>query len=229
MSPEADGGTGHGAETSRPTRRVAGRRTQADRRARTRSALLEAAARGLSRHGYANLVLERVAAEAGYTRGALYHQFAGKEELALAVVRWVDETWAAEVGDQAAAEADPVAGLMLMARGHAVYCRRDVAGVIRVLAIEFAGRDHPVARELSRILGKLTGDVERRIAEGRRSGAIPPGPPAADTARACLGAMEGLVSHDLIGPPHDVELAERAVRGVLGLPPAGPRPSVTAR
>ena len=39
----------------------------------TRSALLESAARGLSRHGYDNLILEQVAREAGYTRGALYH------------------------------------------------------------------------------------------------------------------------------------------------------------
>ena len=65
------------------------RRTQAARRAATRAALLEAAARGLSRAGYGNLILEQVASEAGYTRGALYHQFAGKEELALAVVEWV--------------------------------------------------------------------------------------------------------------------------------------------
>jgi AcrR family transcriptional regulator len=54
---------------------AAPRPTQADRSARTRNALLESAARGLSRHGYGNLVLERVAREAGYTRGALYHQF----------------------------------------------------------------------------------------------------------------------------------------------------------
>ena len=62
--------------------------TQAERRARSRGALLEAAARGLSRYGYGNLKLEEVAREAGYTRGALYHQFSGKEDLALAVVRW---------------------------------------------------------------------------------------------------------------------------------------------
>ena len=47
------------------------RPTQADRRARSRAALLEATARGISRAGYANLVLADVAAEAGYTRGAL--------------------------------------------------------------------------------------------------------------------------------------------------------------
>src|SRR5436190_878300 len=62
------------------------RPTQAERSARTRSALLESAARGLSRYGYGNLVLEDVAREAGYTRGALYHQFRDKEDLALAVL-----------------------------------------------------------------------------------------------------------------------------------------------
>ena len=78
----------------KPTRAAAaGRRpdrgarpAQADRSARTRSALLESAARGLSRYGYGNLVLEDVAREAGYTRGALYHQFEDKQDLALSVV-----------------------------------------------------------------------------------------------------------------------------------------------
>ena len=78
--------------------RARSRSTQAERSARTRSALLESAARGLSRYGYGNLVLEQVAREAGYTRGALYHQFKDKEDLALAVVEWVDETWRREVG-----------------------------------------------------------------------------------------------------------------------------------
>src|SRR4051794_37989789 len=59
------------------------RSTQAERSARSRGALLEAAARGLSRYGYANLALEQVARDAGYTRGALYHQFKDKEDLAL--------------------------------------------------------------------------------------------------------------------------------------------------
>src|SRR6202142_745819 len=86
-----------------------GRLTQADRSARTRSALLESAARGLSRYGYGNLVLERVASEAGYTRGALYHQFKDKEDLVLAVIEWVHENWLCEVGEPAAQQSDPVA------------------------------------------------------------------------------------------------------------------------
>src|SRR3954453_12445794 len=105
------------------------RSTQAERRARTRSALLESAARGLSRYGYGNLVLEHVARDAGYTRGALYHQFIDKEDLARAVLEWVDESWQREVGALIDREPDPAAALLALARGHAVFCRRDVARV----------------------------------------------------------------------------------------------------
>ncbi|MFD3972724.1 TetR family transcriptional regulator [Streptomyces cyaneofuscatus] len=77
---------------------AAARRTQAERRAHSRDALLAAAARGLAHHGYAELSLTRVAAEAGYTRGALHHQFAGKEDAAPAVVGWVRQTWWEKVG-----------------------------------------------------------------------------------------------------------------------------------
>src|SRR2546425_8418286 len=87
------------------------RSTQVERSARSRSALLESAARGLSRYGYGNLVLEEVAREAGYTRGALYHQFKDKEDLALAVIEWVHENWMREVGGPAEQEPDPVAEL----------------------------------------------------------------------------------------------------------------------
>src|SRR6187397_2478904 len=126
------------------------RMSQAERRTRSRSALLESAARGLSRYGYGNLVLEQVARDAGYTRGALYHQFRDKEDLALAVIDWVDENWIREVGDPARREPDPVAELLALARGHAVFCRRDIARVVMALRVEFSGRDHPVAREIER-------------------------------------------------------------------------------
>lgn len=209
------------------------RRTQADRRARTRGALVEAAARGFSRYGYANVALERVASEAGYTRGALYHLFANKEDLALAVVKWVEETWNAEVGALAAEEVDPVDALMTIARGHAVYCRRDVADVMMTLRVEFTGQDHPVGRAITEIIDRLAADCAGLIAAGRSSGAIPPGPPLPEMASAYLGVLEA-VGIQLAGhAPHDVELAERAVRGVLGLPPTpastGPRSAGASR
>src|SRR3954454_10955955 len=123
------------------------RPTQAERSARSRGALLEAAARGLSRYGYGHLRLEEVAREAGYTRGALYHQFADKTDLALAVIDWINDNWTREVGEPAAAEADPLAELLAIARGHAVFCRRDIARVVMALRVEFSGHEHPVGLE----------------------------------------------------------------------------------
>ena len=127
-----------GAAAPAPVARAQSR--QAERSARTRSALLEAAARGLSRHGYGNLVLEQVAREAGYTRGALYHQFKDKEDLARAVLAWVDETWRREVGELVDRQTDPVSALIALARGHAVFCRRDVARFATALRLEFSGQ-----------------------------------------------------------------------------------------
>ena len=193
------------------------RRTQAERSARTRSALLESAARGLSRYGYGNLVLEDVAREAGYTRGALYHQFKGKEDLALAVVRWTDETWRREVGERADQESDPVAALIALARGHAVLCRRDVARVAMALRLEFSGQDHPVGRELHRVSEGLVERCSRLIDAGRRNGSIPPGPPAREVALAFVGALEGAVIALAGHAPHDEVLAARAAAGALGL------------
>jgi AcrR family transcriptional regulator len=145
------------------------RSTQAERSGRTRSALLESAARGLSRYGYGNLILERVASEAGYTRGALYHQFKDKEDLALAVIDWVDETWRQEVGRLIEQEADPVVALIAMARGHTVYCRRDVARVAMALRLEFSGQDHPVGRHLERVSESLVKRCTRLIRPPRQS------------------------------------------------------------
>ncbi len=199
------------------------RPTQAERRARSRSALLEAAARGLSRYGYGDLVLEQVAREAGYTRGALYHQFKDKEDLALAVIEWVNENWMREVGAPAMQEPDPVAELIALARGHAVFCRRDIARAVMALRVEFSGQDHPVGREIERISETGVKRGAHLINAGRRDGSIPPGPPARVVALALFGALEGAVIALAGQEPHDELLAARAVAGVLGLespPPA---------
>ena len=196
---------------------MTGHLTQADRRARSRSALLEAAARGLSRHGYGNVVLEQVASEAGYTRGALYHQFEDKEDLALAVIEWVNENWLREVGEPARQYADPVAELIALARGHAVFCRRDIARVVMALRVEFSGQDHPVGREIERISQAVVKRVARLIAAGRRMGSIPEGPRSELSRSPSSGPWRARSSKSPDWCPHDEVLAARAVAGVLGL------------
>ena len=191
-------------------------RTQAERRARTRAALLEAGARGFSRYGYGNLVLEKVAGDAGYTRGALYHLFTGKEELAVAVVDWVADTWEREVWAPAQRAGTPVDILVALARGHIVFCRRDIARVMMALRVEFDGREHPVGTRVADIGKDLAMRFGAVISTGRRDGSIPAGPPAKTLGAAVTAAVEGLAIH-LAGAPHDEAMAERMVRGLLGV------------
>ena len=61
-------------------------RTQAERRARTRQALLEATLALLAEAGYAGVTTRGVATRAGVTPGALQHHFSGKAELVAAAV-----------------------------------------------------------------------------------------------------------------------------------------------
>ena len=193
------------------------RLTQAGRRARSRAALLEATARQISRAGYGALNLEAVAAEAGYTRGALYHQFAGKEALVLATVEWVRETWWEEVGTAFDEPLPPHEALIELARRHAVYCRRDIAGVMAALRIELAAREHPIGGAVRAVAHELVGRLERLIEAGRAEGAIPPGPPARTLAAASLSAIEGAVIALAGNPRDDEEVAERVARGLLGV------------
>ena len=57
------------------------RRTQAERRAATRTALLDAAVDCLAEEGYANTTTRRIAERAGVTPGALQHHFTSRAEL----------------------------------------------------------------------------------------------------------------------------------------------------
>jgi AcrR family transcriptional regulator len=52
---------------------------------RTREELVAAAARVFARRGYHRATVEEIAAEAGFTTGAVYSNFDGKEELFLAI------------------------------------------------------------------------------------------------------------------------------------------------
>jgi AcrR family transcriptional regulator len=59
---------------------------RSERRAQTRTRLLEAAAQVYARRGFAGATLEEVASEAGFTKGAVYGHFGSKENLLLALV-----------------------------------------------------------------------------------------------------------------------------------------------
>src|SRR5437870_3642452 len=63
------------------------RLTRAESHARTRQALLDAAAEVFARRGFGGASLDEIAEAAGYTKGAVYSNFGSKDQLFLAVLQ----------------------------------------------------------------------------------------------------------------------------------------------
>ncbi|GAA1481166.1 TetR/AcrR family transcriptional regulator [Gordonia sinesedis] len=89
------------------------RRTQAERTAATRGALISAGRALFGERGYADVGTQAVVAEAGVTRGALYHHFGDKRGLFEAVFDDAEREVADTVGVRVAglAATDPVGAL----------------------------------------------------------------------------------------------------------------------
>jgi TetR/AcrR family transcriptional regulator, transcriptional repressor of aconitase len=68
---------------TRPRKRL----TREESKAQTRATLITVGRRHFLRYGLGGAVAEKIAEDAGYSRGALYANFDGKEELFVAVIR----------------------------------------------------------------------------------------------------------------------------------------------
>jgi AcrR family transcriptional regulator len=68
---------------SKPRKRL----TRAESRAQTRATLMAVGREHFLRYGLGGAVAEKIAEDAGYSRGALYSNFDGKQDLFLAVIR----------------------------------------------------------------------------------------------------------------------------------------------
>ena len=67
------------------------------------------------------------------------------------------------------------------------------------------------------VMVDLIARVRTLIEQGRADRTIPPGPPARELAGAALAAIEGAVIALAGRPGDDEEIAERVVRGLLGV------------
>jgi AcrR family transcriptional regulator len=71
--------------------------TRKERQVQTREQVIAAAARVFARRGYHRATVDEIASEAGFTIGALYSNFSGKEELFLAIADRHTEARVAEI------------------------------------------------------------------------------------------------------------------------------------
>lgn len=118
-------------ETSVKSTPVA-RRTQSERRAATRGALVAAARELFAEHGFAGVSREEIVERAGVTRGAMYHYFTSKEDLFRVVYEEVERDMCEAIATAAMAGTDAVEELRL---GTIAFLRAATTGEVRRIAI----------------------------------------------------------------------------------------------
>lgn len=187
------------------------RRTQVERSAATRESLIAAARRLWGRRGYAEVGTPEIAAEAGVTRGAMYHQFADKAALFREVVEAVERDLMGRLATSVADSGATTPADMIRA---AVDGWLDVSGdpeVRQLLLLDAPGvlgwagfRD--VAQRYS------LGMTEQLITEAIRVGQLAD-LPVRPTATVLIGALDEAAMS--IATADDPERAHAEVRQVL--------------
>jgi AcrR family transcriptional regulator len=145
------------------------RRSQAERSATTRGALVQAARQLFARDGYAATGREAIVERAGVTRGALYHHFADKERLFQAVFEELEREVMARVAQAAAAGTGPLEKLRLGALAYL-----DVAldpAVQRICLLDAPSVLSPAVRQ-EVLEAHAAGLVRRVLGEAMETGAI---------------------------------------------------------
>ena len=177
------------------------RRTQAERAAETREALIEAARPLFAAQGFAEVALETIVRSAGVTRGALYHHFADKTELFAAVFEKVEGEVAARMGEAIAAsnQTDPVEVMRLGADFWLDVCSDpEVQRIVLVDAPAVLGwaRWTEIGDRYN------TGMVRALLTNAVETGRIPPQPIEA-TVLTILGAMREATLYVARAEDHD--------------------------
>jgi AcrR family transcriptional regulator len=177
------------------------RRTQAERAAETRAALIEAARPLFAAQGFAEVALETIVRAAGVTRGALYHHFADKTELFAAVFEKVEGEVAARMGEAIAAsnQTDPVEVMRLGADFWLDVCSDpEVQRIVLVDAPAVLGwtRWTEIGDRYN------TGMVRALLTNAVETGRIPPQPIEA-TVLTILGAMREATLYVARAEDHD--------------------------
>jgi AcrR family transcriptional regulator len=176
--------------------------TRAEKQARTRQALIDAAREVFLRRGFAGATVDAIAAEAGFTRGAFYSNFGSKEEL---FVELLDQQVFAFYRAMAQAQLETGSPSTLAAAGEELAgavgdADRSWAFALLLELLAHSRRDPEFRKLAARFwLGTrdLTAEVVRRDYEAR--GAAPPADPRA-LATALIALDIGLAVQHAVDP-----------------------------
>lgn len=189
--------------------------TRTESQARTRADLLATARDMFLADGYAKTSLERVAEEAGYSKGAVYSNFRTKSALCLEVLALIHETKFTEVtalldGD------DTLEARLERFQGWAERTLGDVGWTMLEFEFAIVARDDPALQaELVSSLGLMRGTVAGQLQMLADSMDLKLPLPAEDAATAVLSLGLGLGIQRAVDPALPARLITDAIRAML--------------
>ncbi len=163
---------------SRANSAAAGGRRRRQDGERSRSAILEAAARLSTVEGLDGLSIGRLADDVGMSKSGLFAHFGSKEELQLATIDTANEIFLADVVVPALAETSPLRRLEALCERFLSHVERSVfpgGCFFASVAAEMDTKPGPVRDRASEIVGGWRGLFTEAIAEAQAGGELDPG------------------------------------------------------
>jgi AcrR family transcriptional regulator len=188
--------------------------TQIERSSATRATILKVARVAFVRDGYDGVSLDRIAKEAGVTKGALYHHYYGKEALFAALFSGVALEVVTTVGQRAGRTGSPRKRLKAAA---AAWLKVVEEGDARAILLNLGPRVLGYARvreledavALEPLLGLVQTVIDTEGLEGALDGLL-----AARLINAALGEI-ALLRHGSDGQAPTTQIANQAIAGVI--------------
>jgi AcrR family transcriptional regulator len=179
------------------------RQAEESRFADTRTCILEAGQRMFAELGYAQASLDKVAAAAGLTKGAVYWHFSGKQDLFLAILEHSLQKQLRQLPGQAErwfAADDPETALAEWLEAQFACLERETGGPRLFLEFVVSSRESDVRGKLREVHGRIIDGAGAMIEEMQRKGAVSPRLDPQAVSLAVDALLKGYVIEWLIDP-----------------------------
>jgi AcrR family transcriptional regulator len=164
--------------------------TQQERSERTREHILRTAAREFATRGYAGTSLNAIVRTSGLTKGAFYHHFASKQELALATFRHEQLRLIEAVAPAAEGNGDIPSALRELFRARARVLQEDPSTrAVLTLGAEFRANPDPTFVDQQEAAFELLAGL---VGRGQREGSLRSDVDPRAAAELLFAAMVGM-------------------------------------
>lgn len=182
----------------------------------TRQKLLERAFEEIHRNGFRAASLDSILADAGVTKGALYHHFGNKAELGYAVVDEVVRPWMEEMWRPVLAAGNPIDAAIKAIRER-LKERSEMALTLGCpfnnLTQEMSGVDEGFRTRLNAILHDWRNDTAEALRRGQQNGTVCADVDARAAAAFVISSIEGCVG--MAKAAQSREFLEAGFRGLI--------------